>query len=130
MKCPVASCDEEIKVNSNRWGYRHFQDYDEFHKTLHYNWLNYFYKDLADSDYTDELKFRIAYRRYVQEQKNLKKQKHSEPESFTVNNGKVNYQGKEYILEEFQRLFSKQPVPVGIDRKEYEKQKLIEKLER
>ena len=131
MMCPVAKCEQEIRVNSSRWGYAHFQAYDELHKQLHYNWLNYFYPDLAKSDYTDDLKFRIAYRRYTTEQRDMAKRKKSgEPESFRVENGMVDYQGKKYPLDEFQRMFAKEPVHVGIDHKEFERQKLIEKLER
>ena len=60
MICPIADCGTEIPINSASKGYKHFQNIDDLHKQLHWNWLNFFYSDLAKSDYTDVLKFRFA----------------------------------------------------------------------
>jgi hypothetical protein len=106
--CPVAKCGKEIQINSHSQGYKHFQDEDEFHRQLHYNWLNYFFSDLAKSDYTDDLKFRIAYQRWHKQQKELaKKQKKGEKNlsgNFEVRNGKIIKDGMEYTQEEFMNM--------------------------
>lgn len=105
MICPVAKCEQEIRVNSSRWGYAHFQAYDELHKQLHYNWLNYFYPDLAKSDYTDDLKFRIAYERWHKQQKDLAMQKKkgtpATGQNIEIKNGKYIVDGEEYTQEQF-----------------------------
>ena len=64
----------EIPVNSTSKGFRHFQKLDDFHRQLHLNWLNFFYPDLAKSDYTDNLKFRFAYQRWHKQEKDQAKQ--------------------------------------------------------
>ena len=39
VKCPVAGCDYTVRGADD--GFKHWQKYDEFHKTLHWNWLKY-----------------------------------------------------------------------------------------
>ena len=110
MICPVAKCEQEIRVNSSRWGYAHFQAYDELHKQLHYNWLNYFYPDLAKSDYTDDLKFRIAYKKWHENEKKQKIQAQKKKtdknatDNITMKDGKVIYNGEEYTPEQFSQM--------------------------
>ena len=107
MICPVAKCEQEIRVNSSRWGYAHFQAYDELHKKLHYNWLNYFYPDLAKSDYTDDLKFRFAYQRWHRQEKDsakMPKSSKEEGQNITMKDGKIVYNGEEYTLEQFSQM--------------------------
>jgi hypothetical protein len=91
IKCPVASCDYIVKGADD--GFKHFQNYDEFHKTLHWNWLKYHNKDLADSDMPDTVKFRIAYKKWhenekkhrVHAQKSQSKKEHNSSEHMSVN---------------------------------------------
>ena len=107
MMCPVAKCEQEIRVNSSRWGYAHFQAYDELHKQLHYNWLNFFYPDLAKSDYTDNLKFRFAYQRWHRQEKDsakMPKSSKEEGQNITTKDGKIVYNGEEYTLEQFSQV--------------------------
>ena len=73
VKCPVAGCDYIIKGADD--GFKHWQKYDEFHKTLHWNWLNYFSPEIAKSDMPDTVKFRLAYKKWHEDQKKLKIQK-------------------------------------------------------
>ena len=105
--CPVAGCGKEIPTNSHSKGYRHFQDCDDFHKTLHFNFLSYFYPDLAKSDYTDDLKFRFAYQRWHRQErdqaKQMKKSK-TEGDNITMKDGKVIQNGVEYTPEQFSQL--------------------------
>jgi len=97
-------------VNSTSKGYRHFQNYDDFHKQLHYNWLNYFYPDLAKSDYTDDLKFRIAYKKWHENEKKQKIQAQKKKtdknttDNITMKDGKVIYNGEEYTPEQFANI--------------------------
>ena len=72
IKCPVAGCDYTVRGADD--GFKHWQKYDEFHKKLHWNWLNYFYSDLANSDWSDEVKFRFAYKKWHEDQKKIKVQ--------------------------------------------------------
>ncbi len=120
VKCPVAGCN--YTVHSIRDGYEHFQNYDDFHKQLHYNWLNYFFKDIAQrTDWDDVRKFRVAYWRWhAQEKKRMKMmQKQREMKmkannniktttttlkNITVKDGKVIADGKEYTIEEFSKI--------------------------
>ena len=62
IKCPVAGCDYIVKGADD--GFKHFQNYDEFHKTLHWNWLKYFFPEIAKSDMPDTVKFRLAYKKW------------------------------------------------------------------
>jgi hypothetical protein len=91
--CPVANCGKEIHINSSNQGYKHFQNDNEFHKQLHYNWLNYFFPDLAGSDYPDAIKFRRAYQRWNEQQKEYNKQHgkggNNISGNFEVRNGKI-----------------------------------------
>ena len=107
MICPVAKCEQEIRVNSSRWGYAHFQAYDELHKQLHYNWLNYFYPDLAKSDYTDDLKFMFAYQRWHKQERDQAKQTKkgkTEGDNITMKDGKIMQNGVEYTPEQFSQM--------------------------
>jgi len=72
IKCPVAGCDYIIKGADD--GFKHWQKYDEKHKQLHRNWLNYFYTDLANSDWSDEVKYRFAYKKWRENEKKQKVQ--------------------------------------------------------
>ena len=67
VKCPVAGCDYTVKGADD--GFKHWQNYDDFHKTLHMNWINFFYPDIAKSDMPDTVKFREAYRKWKKDQK-------------------------------------------------------------
>ena len=105
--CPVAGCGKEIPTNSHSKGYKHFQDQDDFHKTLHFNFLSYFYPDLAKSDYTDDLKFRFAYQRWHKQEKDQAKMpKHDKQEgdNITMKDGKIVYNNEEYTPEQFSQM--------------------------
>ena len=109
VKCPVAKCD--YTVRGSRDGFKHFQNYDDLHKKLHWNWLKYFYPDLAKSDMPDTVKFRIAYRKWhenekkqkIQAQKQKKKGQDT-PSNITMKDGKVIYNGEEYTPEQFANI--------------------------
>ena len=73
VKCPVAKCGYTVKGADD--GFKHFQNYDEFHKALHWNWLNYFSPEIAKSDMPDTVKFRLAYKKWHEDQKKQKIQK-------------------------------------------------------
>ena len=73
VKCPVAKCDYTIRGADD--GFKHWQKYDEFHKTLHWNWIKYYYGSIANSDMPDTVKFRLAYKKWHEDQKKLKMQK-------------------------------------------------------
>ena len=66
VKCPVAKCDYTVKGADD--GSKHWQKYDEFHKTLHWNWLKYFFPEIAKSDMPDTVKFRLAYKKWHEDQ--------------------------------------------------------------
>ena len=119
MKCPVADCGMEIPINSTSRGYKQFQKLDDFHRQLHLNWLNFFYPDLAKSDYTDDLKFRFAYQRWHKQErdqaKQMKKSK-TEGDNITMKDGKVIQNGVEYTPEQFaniQKGIKYMPVKMG-----------------
>ena len=107
MICPVADCKCEVPVNSTSKGYRHFQSYDALHKQLHQNWLNFFYPDLAKSDYTDDLKFRFAYQRWHKQERDQAKQTKkgkTEGDNITMKDGKIMQNGVEYTPEQFSQM--------------------------
>ena len=105
IKCPVAGCEYVVKGADD--GFKHFQKLDDFHRQLHLNWLNFFYPDLAKSDYTDDLKFRFAYQRWHRQErdqaKQMKKSK-TEGDNITMKDGKVIQNGVEYTPEQFSQL--------------------------
>ena len=70
IKCPVAGCGYTVKGADD--GFKHWQKYDEFHKKLHRNFLKWHYPDLANSDWSNEVKFRFAYKKWHEDQKKLK----------------------------------------------------------
>ena len=108
IKCPVAGCDYIVKGADD--GFKHWQKYDEFHKTLHFNWLRWFYPDLASSDWSDEVKFRFAYRKWHENEKKQKlqarKKKGNElaDGNITMKDGKVIYNNEEYTPEQFSQM--------------------------
>ena len=108
IKCPVAGCEYVVKGADD--GFKHWKKYDEFHKTLHKNWLNYFYKDLAYSDWSDEVKYRFAYKQWHENEKKQKlqaqkkKDKETATDNITIKDGKVLYNGEEYTPEQFSQM--------------------------
>ena len=105
IKCPVAGCDYTVRGADD--GFKHFQNYDEFHKTLHWNWINFFYPDLAKSDYTDDLKFRFAYQRWHKQERDQAKQTKkgkTEGDNITMKDGKIVYNNEEYTPEQFSQM--------------------------
>jgi len=109
IKCPVAGCDYTVRGADD--GFKHWQKYDEFHKTLHKNWINSFFPDLANSDWSDEVKFRFAYKKWRENEKKQKvqaqKQKkkgHDTPSNITMKDGRVIYNGESYTPEQFSQL--------------------------
>ena len=112
MKCPVADCGMEIPANSTSKGFKHFQKLDDFHRQLHWNWINFFYPDLAKSDYTDDLKFRFAYQRWhKQERDQAKQQKKGKDgkgsgtgQNIEIRDGKYIVDGVPYTADEFANM--------------------------
>ena len=108
IKCPVAGCDYIVKGADD--GFKHWQKYDEFHKTLHWNFLKWHYPDLANSDWSDEVKFRFAYKKWHEDQKKLKVQAQKKKtdkdatDNITMKDGKVIYNGEEYTPEQFSQM--------------------------
>ena len=109
VKCPVAGCDYIVRGADD--GFKHWQNYDEFHKTLHWNFLKWHYPDLANSDWSDEVKFRFAYRKWHEDQKKIKVQAQKQKkkgqdttDNITVKDGKVLYNGEEYTPEQFSQM--------------------------
>ena len=108
VKCPVAGCDYTVKGADD--GFKHWQKYDEFHKKLHQSWLNYFYTDLANSDWSDEVKFRFAYKKWHEDQKKIKVQAQKKKtdknttDNITMEDGKVIYNGESYTPEQFSQM--------------------------
>ena len=108
VKCPVAKCD--YTVRGSRDGFKHFQNYDDLHKKLHWNWLKYFYPDLANSDWSDEVKFRFAYKKWHENEKKQKLQAQKKKtdknatDNITMKDGKVIYNGEEYTPEQFSQM--------------------------
>ena len=84
IKCPVAGCGYTVKGADD--GFKHFQNYDEFHKALHWNWLKYFFPEIAKSDMPDTVKFRLAYKKWHEDQKKFKefKKKYNKPKKDDV----------------------------------------------
>ena len=120
IKCPVAGCDYIIKGADD--GFKHWQGYDEKHKQLHRNWLNYFYPDLANSDWSDEVKFRFAYKKWHENEKKQKIQAQKKKtdknatDNITMKDGKVIYNGESYTPEQFaniQKGIKYMPVKMG-----------------
>ena len=107
VKCPVAGCDYIVKGADD--GFKHFQNYDEFHKTLHRNWINAFFSEIANSDWSDEVKFRFAYKKWHEDQKKLrvqaqKKKGQDTTDNITMKDGMVIYNGESYTPEQFANI--------------------------
>ena len=108
VKCPVAGCDYIVKGADD--GLKHWQKYDEFHKQLHRNFLSYFLPDLANSDWSDEVKFRFAYKKWHENEKKQKIQAQKKKtdknatDNITIKDGKVLYNGEEYTPEQFSQM--------------------------
>ena len=120
VKCPVAGCDYTVRGADD--GFKHFQKYDEFHKQLHRNFLSYFFPDLANSDWSNEVKFRFAYRKWHEDQKKLKVQAQKKKtdknttDNITMKDGRVIYNGESYTPEQFaniQKGIKYMPVKMG-----------------
>ena len=120
IKCPVAGCDYIVKGADD--GFKHWQKYDEFHKTLHFNWLRWFYPDLASSDWSDEVKFRFAYKKWHENEKKQKIQAQKKKtdknatDNITMKDGRVIYNGESYTPEQFaniQKGIKYMPVKMG-----------------
>ena len=108
IKCPVAGCEYTVKGADD--GYKHWQKYDEFHKKLHRNFLKWHYPDLANSDWSDEVKFRFAYKKWHENEKKQKIQAQKKKtdknatDNITMKDGKVIYNGEEYTPEQFSQM--------------------------
>jgi hypothetical protein len=109
IKCPVAGCDYIVKGADD--GFKHWQKYDEFHKTLHWNWIRYYYGDIANSDIPDTVKFRLAYRKWHEDEKKQKIQAQKQKkkgqdttDNIAVKDGKIIYNGEEYTPEQFSQM--------------------------
>ena len=110
VKCPVAGCDYIIKGADD--GFKHWQNYDEFHKQLHRNWLNYFYPNLANSDWSDEVKYRFAYKEWHKQEKDqIKQQKKGKDgkgsgtgQNIEIRDGKYIVDGVPYTADEFANM--------------------------
>ena len=120
VKCPVAGCDYIVKGADD--GFKHWQKYDEFHKQLHRNFLSYFFPDLANSDWSNEVKFRFAYKKWHEDQKKLKVQAQKKKtdknttDNITMKDGRVIYNGESYTPEQFaniQKGIKYMPVKMG-----------------
>ena len=108
IKCPVAGCDYTVRGADD--GFKHWQKYDEFHKTLHKNWIHAFFPDLANSDWSDEVKFRFAYKKWHENEKKQKIQAQKKKtdknatDNITIKDGKVIYNDEEYTPEQFSQM--------------------------
>ena len=120
IKCPVAGCDYTVRGADD--GFKHWQQYDEFHKQLHRNFLSYFFPDLANSDWSDEVKFRFAYKKWHENEKKQKIQAQKKKtdknatDNITMKDGRVIYNGEEYTPEQFaniQKGIQYMPVKMG-----------------
>ena len=120
IKCPVAGCGYTVKGADD--GFKHWQKYDEFHKQLHRNFLSYFFPDLANSDWSDEVKFRFAYKKWHENEKKQKIQAQKKKadknatDNITVKDGRVIYNGESYTPEQFgniQKGIKYMPVKMG-----------------
>ena len=118
--CPVAGCGYTVKGADD--GFKHWQKYDEFHKKLHKNWINAFFSEIANSDWSDEVKFRFAYKKWhanekkqkIQAQK--KKADKNTTDNITMKDGRVIYNGESYTPEQFaniQKGIQYMPVKMG-----------------
>jgi len=120
IKCPVAGCNYTVRGSND--GYKHWQKYDEKHKQLHRNFLNYFFRDLADSDWSDEVKYRFAYKQWHENEKKAKiqakknKDAKAPTDNISVKDGMVIYNGESYTPEQFaniQKGIKYMPVKMG-----------------
>ena len=120
VKCPVAGCDYIVKGAND--GFKHFQNYDEFHKKLHKNWINAFFSEIANSDWSDEVKFRFAYKKWHENEKKQKIQAQKKKtdknatDNITMKDGMVIYNGESYTPEQFaniQKGIKYMPVKMG-----------------
>ena len=107
VKCPVAGCDYIIKGADD--GFKHWQKYDELHKTLHKNWINAFFPDLANSAWLDEVKFGFAYKKWHENETKQKiqaqkKKGQDTTDNITMKDGKVIYNNEEYTPEQFSQM--------------------------
>ena len=109
VKCPVAKCD--YTVRGSRDGFKHFQNYDDLHKKLHWNFLKWHYPEIAKSDMPDTVKFRIAYRKWHENEKKQKIQAQKQKkkgqdttDNITMKDGKVIYNNEEYTPEQFSQM--------------------------
>ena len=120
VKCPVAGCGYTVKGADD--GFKHWQKYDEFHKKLHRNFLKWHYPDLDNSDWSDEVKFRFAYKKWHENEKKQKIQAQKKKtdknatDNITIKDGKVIYNGESYTPEQFaniQKGIKYMPVKMG-----------------
>ena len=119
IKCPVAGCGYTVKGADD--GFKHFQNYDEFHKALHWNWLKYFFPEIAKYDMPDIVKFRLAYKKWHENEKKQKiqaqkKKGQDTTDNITMKDGRVIYNGEEYTPEQFaniQKGIKYMPVKMG-----------------
>ena len=120
VKCPVAGCDYTVRGADD--GFKHWQKYDEFHKKLHKNWINAFFSEIASSDWSDEVKFRFAYKKWRENEKKQKVQAQKKKtdknatDNITMKDGKVIYNGESYTPEQFaniQKGIKYMPVKMG-----------------
>ena len=120
IKCPVAGCDYTVRGADD--GFKHWQKHEEFHKTLHRNWINAFFPDLANSDWSNEVKFRFAYRKWHENEKKQKIQAQKKKtdknatDNITMKDGRVIYNGESYTPEQFaniQKGIKYMPVKMG-----------------
>ena len=108
VKCPVAGCDYTVRGAND--GFKHWQKYDEFHKKLHKNWINAFFSEIANSDWSDEVKFRFAYKKWHENEKKQKIQAQKKKadknatDNITVKDGRVIYNGESYTPEQFANI--------------------------
>ena len=108
IKCPVAKCQYTVRSADDGW--KHWQDYDAFHKQLHRNWLNSFFHDIAASDENDVIKFRKAYKEWKQRENLLNRQRKKQNEEkeamnkIEVKDGKYFIDGKETKKEELKNI--------------------------
>ena len=119
IKCPVAGCDYTVRGADD--GFKQWQKYDEVHKTLHWNFLKWHYPDLANSDWSNEVKFRFAYKKWHENEKKLKiqaqkKKGQDATDNITMKDGRVIYNGESYTPEQFaniQKGIKYMPVKMG-----------------
>ena len=109
VKCPVAKCDYTVRGSKD--GFKHFQNYDDLHKKLHWNWIRYYYGSIANSDMPDTVKFRLAYRKWHENEKKQKIQAQKQKkkgqdttDNITMKDGKVIYNDEEYTPEQFSQM--------------------------